>query len=172
MNVVVFCSAQDLPDKYTKPAREFAQLLAKEGHTLVWGGSNFGIMKVIADAAQEAGGKIIGVSMEDFKHKLRPKTDEVYVMKDLLARKAKLTKLGDVFVALPGGVGTLDEMANIAAQITHEQISSRLLLLNIDNFYDSIFAQLTKMTEEGFIKKPLSSIINLVDTPEELINQL
>jgi predicted Rossmann-fold nucleotide-binding protein len=63
MNVVVFCSANDLEEKYTKPAKEFAGLLAKARYGLVWGGSDTGLMKEMATAAQEAGGKIVGVTM-------------------------------------------------------------------------------------------------------------
>ena len=64
MNVCVFLSAADLDERYTRPAREFAELLGKGGHTLVWGGSDTGLMKVVADGVQEAGGRLVGISVD------------------------------------------------------------------------------------------------------------
>jgi predicted Rossmann-fold nucleotide-binding protein len=65
MNICVFLSAADLDDRYTRPAREFAELLGKGGHSLVWGGSDVGLMKVVADGVQEAGGRLLGVSLDE-----------------------------------------------------------------------------------------------------------
>src|SRR4051794_1668442 len=108
MNILVFCSAQDVPEKYTKAATELATLIAEGGHTLIWGGSDSGTMKVIADAAQAAGGKTHGVSMELMKELARKNADIMEVAKDLAERKAFMLERSDAVVALPGGIGTLD----------------------------------------------------------------
>jgi predicted Rossmann-fold nucleotide-binding protein len=64
MNICVFCSMYDVEEKYKKAGEEFGHLIAQNGHTLIWGGSNSGLMKVIADATQEDGGSIIGITIE------------------------------------------------------------------------------------------------------------
>jgi predicted Rossmann-fold nucleotide-binding protein len=83
MRICVFLSAADLDDRYTRPAREFAELLGRGGHTLVWGGSDVGLMKVVADGVEEAGGQLCGVSVEFLAHKARPGVDEMVIAKDL-----------------------------------------------------------------------------------------
>jgi predicted Rossmann-fold nucleotide-binding protein len=71
MNITVFCSMQELAERYARAAEEFATRIARGGHTLIWGGSNHGTMRVIADAAQAAGGKIVGISVEPMSQGLR-----------------------------------------------------------------------------------------------------
>jgi len=86
MNICVFLSAADLDDQYTRPAREFAKLLGKGGHTLVWGGSDVGLMKVVADGVQEAGGRLLGVSVGFLAAKARQGADEMVIARDLAER--------------------------------------------------------------------------------------
>lgn len=86
MNICVFLSAADLDERYTRPAREFAELLGKGGHTLVWGGSDVGLMKVVADGVQEAGGRLLGVSVEFLAAKARAGADEMVIAGDLAER--------------------------------------------------------------------------------------
>ena len=77
MNVCVFLSAADLDQRYTRPAREFAELLGKGGHTLVWGGSDMGLMQVVADGVQESGGRLLGVSVNFLREWARSDADEM-----------------------------------------------------------------------------------------------
>ena len=77
MNICIFLSAADLSDDYTTPATEFARAIGRAGHTLVWGGSDTGLMKVVADGVQHAGGRLVGISVEFLKHKARPNADEM-----------------------------------------------------------------------------------------------
>src|SRR3954471_24269224 len=109
MNICVFLSAADLDERYTRPAREFAELLGKGGHTLVWGGSDVGLMKVVADGVHEAGGRLVGVSVDFLGARARPIADEMVVAKDLAERKALLLAKSDAIVIMVGGMGTLDE---------------------------------------------------------------
>src|ERR1044072_9241803 len=113
MNVGVFCSASDLSEKYVLPARQLAKLIAEHGHSLVWGGSDTGVMKVMADGVQAGGGKIFGVSVEILRARARPDADEMVFAKDLGERKAMLLARSDAVVVLPGGLGTLDELSEI-----------------------------------------------------------
>src|SRR5260221_3385110 len=104
-NILVFCSANDLEEKYVTPAGKFAELLPKNGYNLVYGGSDKGIMKLLASTVQEGGGKIIGVSMEILKHKARVGADEMIIAKDLSERQRIMLERCDAVVALPGGIG-------------------------------------------------------------------
>jgi uncharacterized protein (TIGR00730 family) len=151
MNICVFCSAQDVPEKYVLPARVFAKNLAERGHSLVWGGSNVGIMKIIADAAEGAGGRLIGVSTELFKHKARPDAHIMEVAKDLAERKDRLAYHADAFVALPGGIGTLDEVTEVLALRRNRAHEKPIIFLNTDNFYEGLRTQFTRMQKDGFL---------------------
>ncbi len=85
MNICVFLSAAGLDARYTGPARQFAELLGKSGHTLVWGGSDVGLMKVVADGVQENGGRLLGVSVDFLASKARQVSapDEMITTRDL-----------------------------------------------------------------------------------------
>ena len=166
MNVCVFCSASDLEDKYVIPARRMAKLIAEHGHSLVWGGSNKGVMKVMADGVRAGGGKIYGISVEILKQQARPDADEMVIAKDLGERKAMMLARSDVIVVLPGGLGTLDELSEILELRKHGAHEKRVIVLNTDGFYDGLKTQLDRMSAEGFIERPLSDYIAYADTPD------
>ncbi|CAL9542517.1 TIGR00730 family Rossman fold protein [Streptomyces sp. enrichment culture] len=159
MNICVFLSAADLDDRYTGPAREFAELLAKGGHTLVWGGSDSGLMKVVADAAQQAGGRLVGVSVEFLAHKARPGCDEMIVTRDPAERKAQLLARSDAIVVMVGGTGTLDEATEILELKKHGLHGKPVVLLNTAGFYDGLKQQFRRMEEEGFLPLPLTELV-------------
>jgi len=169
MNVCVFCSAKDLTDKYEAPARQLATLIAEHGHSLVWGGSNTGVMKLMADGVQAGGGKIYGISIELLKQFARPDADEMVIAKDLGERKARLLSRSDVIVVLPGGLGTLDELTEILELRKHGAHQKQVIVLNTDGFYEGLNVQLARMSNEGFITGPLSEYLAYADTPEEAI---
>ena len=166
MNVGVFCSANDLAEKYVLPARELAKLIAEHGHGLVWGGSNTGVMKVMADGVQAGGGKIFGVSVEILKARARPDADEILFAADLGERKAMLLARSDVIVVLPGGLGTLDELSEILELRKHGAHEKRVVVLNTDGFYDGLRRQLERMSAEGFIERPLADFIAYAETAD------
>ena len=166
MNICVFCSASEVAEKYNQPAAEFAKLIGEHGHTLVWGGSDKGTMKVIADAAQSSGGKIIGVTMELLKANARENADEMHVMSSLTERKAMLLEKADAIVVLPGGLGTLDEITEVMELKKHNQHNKSLVILNTDGFYGGFKAQLERMDAEGFLPRSLSELVAFADTPE------
>jgi uncharacterized protein (TIGR00730 family) len=159
MNIGVFLSAADLSEQYTAPAREFGKLLGAAGHTLVWGGSDVGLMKVLADSVQEAGGRLVGVSVEFLHHKVRAGADEMLVTPDLARRKAELLRLSDALVVMVGGTGTLDEATEILELKKHGLHSKPVVLLNSAGFYDGLELQLRRMDAEGFLPLPLSQLV-------------
>src|SRR3989338_6496702 len=107
MNVCVFCSMYDVDAKYAEPAAEFGRSLAENGHSLIWGGTDSGLMKVVSDAVKEGGGKIVGITMEDIRSTARADADELVVAKNLSERKRLMLERADAFVLLPGGIGSL-----------------------------------------------------------------
>ncbi|MFE7114644.1 TIGR00730 family Rossman fold protein [Streptomyces sp. NPDC057654] len=159
MNICVFCSAADLDDRYTAPAREFAELIGKGGHTMVWGGSESGLMKVMADGVQDNGGKLVGVSVEFLAAKARTNADEMIVTKDLAERKALLLARADAIVIMVGGTGTLDEATEILELKKHGMHTKPVVLLNAAGFYDGLKQQFQRMEEEGFLPVPLSELV-------------
>lgn len=172
MNVCVFCSSNDVGKKYTDAARECAELIARHGHTLVWGGSDTGTMKVIADAAQAAGGKIIGISMELLRDKARPNADLMLVLPSLHERKVEMLRRADAIIVLPGGIGTLDEITETLELKKHLEHDKPVVFLNTDDFYAGLNVQLQRMEREGFLNHPLSDFLVFVQTPEEAMRYI
>jgi uncharacterized protein (TIGR00730 family) len=159
MNVCVFLSAADLDERYTRPAREFAELLGRDGHTLVWGGSDAGLMKVVADGVQETGGRLVGISVEFLRGWARADADEMVFAEDLAARKALLLARSDAVVVMAGGLGTLDEATDILEQKKHGLHDKPVVLLNTAGFYGGLAMQLRRMEEEGFLPVALDELV-------------
>jgi uncharacterized protein (TIGR00730 family) len=171
-HIAVFCSANDLADKYTQPAKAFARLIGENGYHLVWGGSDTGLMKIIASGVKNAGGKLIGISMELLKAKARQDADEMIIAKDLGERKALIFKRSDAIAVLVGGIGTLDEITEFLELKKHGVHNKPIVVLNTDNFYEGLKVQLQKMKDDGFINKPLEDLIYFADQPYEAIQYI
>jgi uncharacterized protein (TIGR00730 family) len=163
MNICVFLSAADLDERYTRPAREFAEAIGKGGHTLVWGGSNTGLMKVVADGVQETGGRLVGFSVEFLRDWARKDADEMVIAKDLAERKALMLAGSDAVVVMVGGLGTLDEATEILELRKHGLHDKPVVLLNTAGFYDGLMIQLRRMEEDGFLPVPLAELVFFAD---------
>ena len=172
MNICVFCSANDIAPKYAEPAAEFARLLARKKHTLIWGGSDRGVMKIIATAAQEEGGKIIGISMKLLEHHARKNADEMVIAADLSERKNIMQERADAFVVLPGGIGTLDEATELMELKKHGVHNKPIIFLNTADFYSGLKTQMEKMDAEGLLTHKLSEYVSFAATPTEVLNFL
>ena len=172
MNICVFCAATDQSEKYVAPANELAKFLAENGHSLVWGGSDIGLMKVMASGVQEGGGKIYGVSMELLKHKARLDADEMIIAKDLGERKALMLSRSDAIVVLVGGLGTLDEVTEIIELKKHKTHTKPIIFLNTDGFYEGLRIQLERMDTEKFLPRPLGELVEFAKSPSDIISKL
>lgn len=170
--IAIFCSAQDLTKKYTKPAKELAIKVAEHGYHLVWGGSDSGLMKVIADEVQKGGRRLIGVSVKFLQHAARKDADEMIIAEDLGERKAKMLFRCDAIVMLVGGIGTLDEVTEVIELKRHDHHKKPIVILNTENFYEGLKVQLQKMKDDGFINKPLEELVFFANTPKEAIEYI
>ena len=151
MNICVFLSAAHLDERYTGPAREFAELIGKGGHTLVWGGSDTGLMKVLADGVRDTGGRLVGISVVFLRAWARNDADEMVIAKDLAERKALMLARSDGVVVMAGGLGTLDEATEILEQKKHGLHDKPVVLLNTAGYYDGLTLQLVRMEELVFV---------------------
>lgn len=172
MNITVFCSANPLDAKYTAPAAEFARLLGGAGHTLVWGGSHAGLMGELADGVKEAGGRLVGISVEFLRHKSYEGADELVMAPDLAARKAALLARGDALVVLVGGIGTLDEVTEVLEYKKHGHHDKPVVVLDTEGFYTGLRLQLERMEADGFLPRPLAELVVFAQTPAEALAHL
>ena len=174
MNICVFCgSASGLDPVYAEAAKAFGIQLAKEGHTLVYGGGNVGLMGIVADAVLEHGGKAIGV-IPDFlmrREVAHLGLTTLEVVDTMHLRKQRMAELSNAFVALPGGWGTLDELAEILTWRQLGLVTQPIGILNVKDFFSPLLDQMRKMVEEGFLKLGNLEILVVEKTPAELVGR-
>lgn len=172
MNITIFCSSNDVGEPYTSAAREFARLIGMRGYALVWGGSDKGTMREIADAAEESGAKLIGVSVEKLRADAREGVDEMSFAKDWPERRAMLLAKGDALVVLPGGIGTLDEASEVLEYKKQDLHQKPIVFLNVDGFYDGLKLQLERMDRDGFLPKPLAEYLYFSGKPDDAMRYI
>ena len=175
MNITVYCGSS-MPENraFQQVARELGKWIAREGHELVYGGSRVGLMGIVSGTVLEAGGRVHGVETSFFVDAgvARDNLTELFVVDTMAERKAKMIELGDAFVALPGGVGTLEEMSEIMSRIRLGMDPSACYFLNIDGFYDNLRAFLDDMVREGFLDDIDLGRICFPETLDELVRLL
>ena len=152
MNITVYLGANYGTDPDLQQAvRELGQWLGQSGHTLVYGGSDSGLMGVLARSAMAAGAPAIGVEPQFF-------IDEGYaldgltqliVTQDMTERKAKMIELGDAFIAFPGGTGTLEEITEVMSKVSLKHLAAPCILYNLNGYYAGLKALLAHMIETG-----------------------
>jgi uncharacterized protein (TIGR00730 family) len=169
--VCVFCgSSLGASPAYAEAARHFGQLLARRGLGLVYGGGNVGLMGILADAVLEEGGEVIGViphSLVTREVGHRGLTD-LRVVDTMHERKALMADLADGFVALPGGIGTLDEWFEIWTWAQLGLHAKPCALLDVAGYYAPLLAFLDRMVEERFLRDTHRAFV-LVDTDAETL---
>lgn len=159
---------------YRRTAESFGRLLAAEGITVVYGGGNVGLMGALADAALAAGGRVIGVIPERLvaRELAHNGVTELHTVESMHQRKLKMAELADAFVALPGGVGTLEEIFEV---ITWAQLGIQAkpcAFLDVDGYYVRLFQFLEHMSEQRFIKPQHFGALIRTDDAVELLRRL
>ena len=176
MNIAIFCAANGaLAESFFDRTRELGTWLGRHEHTVVFGGCDVGLMGCVAHAVNDAGGRTIGVVPQVFANNPKrplPKLDELILCQNLSDRKDLIIKLSDEIVALPGGVGTLDEVFHLVAQASVGYHKRRVILYNIDHFWDDLQTMLQHMEQKGVLREGWKSQLVFVDTLEQLIDTL
>lgn len=153
MKITVYLGASEGNDPALKTAvQELGRWIGQSGNALVYGGSRSGLMGLLADSVLAAGGQVTGVEPRFFvEQELQHNgLTELIVTENMAQRKAKMIELGDAFVALPGGVGTLEEISEIFTRVRLDMGPHECFLLNIDGFYDPLRSFLESMVEHRF----------------------
>lgn len=172
MKVCVYCaSSAKVAEKYFVAAHELGVAMAKEDHTLIYGGGSLGLMGRIADAMLANGGHVKGVLPRfmdevEWGHKEIP---EMVLVEDMHERKKLLIEGVDAVVALPGGCGTLEELSEVVTLKRLGKFTKPIVILNLDGFYEPLKALFDKMIEERFMRPEHRGIYTFVDTVEEII---
>ncbi|EKT4522471.1 TIGR00730 family Rossman fold protein [Pseudomonas putida] len=174
-SVCVFCGASTGANPaYREAAVALGQAIAKRGLTLVYGGSAVGLMGAVADAAMAAGGDVIGVMPQslinaEIGHKGLPRLE---VVDGMHARKARMAELSDAFIALPGGLGTLEELFEVWTWGQLGYHAKPLGLLDVNGFYEKLGGFLDHIVEEGFVRPQHRAMLLLGRQPNELLDAM
>jgi len=174
-NIAVFCgSSFGKNDIYTEQAELLGEAIAKKGLGLIYGGAKVGLMGVIANAALDAGGKVIGVLPRFLQTKEIAHTDltELILVDTMHDRKAKMSELCDGVIAIPGGYGTMEEFFEL---LTWGQLGLHkkpVAILNVNGFYDGLIALADNMVTQGFLKQFNRDMLLIDDNIEKLLNKM
>ncbi|MES0882885.1 TIGR00730 family Rossman fold protein [Roseibium sp. SCP14] len=172
-SICVFCgSSYGALEAYGEAARETGRVIAENGYRLVYGGAKVGLMGTVADAALAAGGEVIGVLPKSLQDKEigHEGLNELYLVGSMHERKALMAELSDGFIALPGGVGTLEEIFEVWTWGQLGYHEKPCGFLNIEGYYDQLIGFLDHQAREGFTKKAMRDMAQVADTPEALID--
>ena len=174
-NISIFCGAHEGNNpKYGEEAKKVAESIAKKGINVVFGGGNVGLMKIISDTALDNGVEVLGISLKSL-HALElanPRLKEIVVADTLLNRKDEFMSRSDAFIVLPGGVGSLDELAEIMASNQLGIINKPVGILNTEGYYDHLLSWFNKAVDEGFISPANLKELLVSDSPQELVEMV
>lgn len=175
MRVTVYCgSSLGNHPAYADAARDLGKLLADRGIGLVYGGSRLGTMGVLADAVIAAGGAVTGViprALVD-REVASDKLTALHVVDSMHERKARMAELGDAFVALPGGIGTLEELFEIWTWGPLLGIHRKPVgVLNVNGYYDHLTGFIDHMVAEGFVRADLQAALLVEEDPARLLER-
>lgn len=173
MNLCIFCGSSTgyLP-AYADAARDLGKILAQQSHSLVYGGGNIGLMGIIADSVLENKGEVIGV-IPDFllqREVGHRGISRLEVVNSMHERKKRMADLSHAFIALPGGWGTLDEMAEILTWKQLGLIHQPVGLLNINGFFDPLLEQMRVMVQAGFLRAENFDSLIVESSVEKLLS--
>ncbi|MER2295999.1 MAG: TIGR00730 family Rossman fold protein [Pseudomonas sp.] len=174
-SICVFCGASiGTNPAYREAAVALGQAIARRGMTLVYGGGAVGLMGTVADAAMAAGGEVIGIIPEslmnaEIGHKGLSRLE---VVDGMHARKARMAELSDAFIALPGGLGTLEELFEVWTWGQLGYHAKPLGLLDVNGFYEKLGGFLDHIVEEGFVRPAHRAMLLLAQQADQLLDAM
>ncbi|OHY79376.1 TIGR00730 family Rossman fold protein [Marinobacter sp. AC-23] len=173
MKVAVYCGSRSGNEPlYAEKAKELGEFFGNNGIDLVFGGGHVGLMGIIADAVLASGGKVYGVIPEHLRDRELAHTGltELFVVKDMHERKAKMAELADGFVALPGGIGTLEEIFEVWTWAQLGVHQKPCAFYNVNGFYNPLLEMVKTMVATGFVSQQYLDMIVLAQTPTDLVD--
>ena len=178
MNITVYCGAAEGQDpEFIARARELGAWMAAKGHTLIYGAGNSGMMGAVSDALIEGGGEAIGVTPRFFilAEETRNDLTEVVISDDMSTRRNWMIDNGDAYIALPGGMGTLDEITEV---MTYKRlgllgkVNKPVMVYNVNGYYDRFFSFLDDMRDQSFCRQLDRDNVIEVKCLEDIIRAL
>ena len=174
-SVCVFCGSSVGNDEvFASAAKELGRLLAGNNCTLIYGGGKVGLMGIVADEVLRNSGKVIGV-IPHFLYQREVGHDglsQLEIVESMHERKKRMADLSDAFIAMPGGWGTLDELAEILTWRQLGLVKSPVGVLNTALFFNPLIEQLQQMTSKGFVSESNSKTLIVAKEPAELLTRL
>ncbi len=167
---VYLSSKENLPESYVQAAREVGELIGRTGRILIYGGARKGLMEVLAQSVKQHGGRVYGMVPEIIEKRglVSDAIDVTFRCVDLSDRKMMMNRESDVLVALPGGIGTLDEvftvMANTVIGIRHQPV----VFYDVDGCWDALLAALDNLFEQGLVSGSPSDYYSVAHNIQEL----
>lgn len=172
MNIAVYCgSGFGTGDAWREAAVRLGCWIGSQGHTLVYGGGDSGLMGLVAQAAYEGGSRVIGVlpgNVPFICERPQPWCTEVITMETMASRKQRMLDLADAYIALPGGIGTLDEISEAITLTKIGVCDKPSVMFNTKGFYEPFRKQLAQMEEAGFIAPGSMKHVLFSDEVEEI----
>jgi len=173
--VCVYCgSRHGARPAYTAAARAVGSLIGARGWQLVYGGGKVGLMGEVADATLAAGGRVIGVIPETLMRREvgHPGLHELHVVPTMHQRKQMMAERADAFIALPGGIGTLEELYEVWTWRQLGYHDQPIGLLNVEGYYDDLLRFMQRAVDDGFLAAEQQAVLRVSDDPQALLLDL
>lgn len=172
MKICIYCaSSKSIPSSYFDQTTALTTALVDDGHHIVYGGGSQGLMGRVADTCLAMGGPITGV-IPGFMKEVEwdhPEVKDMIVVKDMMERKQKFFDLSDQLIALPGGVGTLEELGEALSLKRLSLIRHPIIIANFDGYYDEFLLYLNKMLDQNFMGEEGRDLWVEIKRPEEIV---
>jgi uncharacterized protein (TIGR00730 family) len=175
MNICVFCSSSNaIDDVYFNDAEKLGELIGKNGHSLINGGANVGLMEAVTLAARKNGARTLGIIPERMQEKnlVSNHAHEVEITAGMMERKERMRQVSDAFVALPGGFGTLEEIMEVITLKQLDYLRKAIVFINTANFFDPLFQQFENSFVQKFSKEVYRSLYFIASSPEEAVSYI
>jgi len=175
--ICVFCGSSFGSDpQYAVAARTLGRLIAEQAFSLVFGGGNIGLMGEVARAARAGGAEVTGI-IPDFLHQRPGMIDarsmtEIVVTETMQDRKSRMFELADAFVALPGGIGTLEETIEMLTWAQLELHTKPVILINTEGYWNNLISMIDAMAHEDFLDHANLKAFCVVSTPDEAVDAI
>jgi len=174
-SILVYCgSSRSSNPRYEIAARDLGVLLAERSVRLIYGGGSTGLMGIVADAVMERGGEVTGIIPKSMASReiAHYGLTKLHVVDNMHQRKAMMLDMADGIIALPGGLGTLEEWSEAMTWLNLGYHVKPCGLLNVNGFYDPLILQLKRMRDEGFIRDEWMKNIMVAESPVEMLDAL